>query len=311
MKTKNIFSPLGLNGVILAIILSGCIVDETTVYQDSGTVEITAQPVVFATRTGDVIHTRTTGKGNLWAENDSIGIYMLDKQENALDNSLAYNRKYFVKGFTQGDTDTSFVPASPEQTIYYPSSDNVRFIAYYPFKKTGALPGYINNYKYPIVLTRQQDTALIDVLYSNNLTDKAKDDEKAILQFNHVLAKLVINVLPESGTDISTAGMKASIDSMTANASFNLANSTFTQETIQNFNMFGVGKMTPDYNRDDTVFQAIIIPHTTEEGEKVQFVTSKQQFTWKIPAGTEFNAGKVHTYTITLKGNGSTNATNP
>jgi formylglycine-generating enzyme required for sulfatase activity len=261
--------------------------------------------VKLAASTGQPATRTTYGDSTIWVNNDSIGVYMMAHND-AIDLSIAENRLYTV---VDGSLPTVFLqPATINQTIYYPNSGNVQFIAYYPWK-AGATGGIID-YKYPVDISNQADTTHLDLLYTfdDNGTSgyaRAQAHSTVNLKFDHMMSKIIVNVTtathPSPG--ITIQGMKATINSMPAKATFKLADSTLVDVgQPQAIGMYGIAHPAAGY---DTTYQAIVIPHSIAAGqEKIQFVTGEgRQFTWIIPqaAIAGFARGMVYTFNLTLQ----------
>jgi formylglycine-generating enzyme required for sulfatase activity len=269
-------------------------------------------PVRFAS--GSAM-TRTSNAGNDWVQGDTIGIYMMLHGGN-ISAKIADNRSYKASG--NGPVKINFDAAPSSQTMYYPSG-SVDFIAYYPFRPNGTGAGAVNTgFLYPIDVSNQEDTAHIDVLYSNNATDNTVANNPVELQFNHVLSRIVIQVLGENSVTID--GTSAKIVGMPVTQTLKLEDGTLDPATLGEktfFNIIGIdtglilksaGNPDVDY---DTTYQAIVIPHTLSADpseDVIQFVTGNgKMFSWKITGTssktiTALEGGKSYTFWLNLTG---------
>lgn len=164
----------------------------------------------------------TRVSNNQWEENDAIGLYMHKFGQQLSDASVydnAANCKYMVS--TSGEVQ----PASELDKIYYPSKDNVNFIAYYPFCNT---EGYSVN----LNVSRQDNPAAIDFLYSNNLKNIAATTTPQQLNFTHQLSKVIFNITPSAEMSVEDLkGGSITIRNTISNATFSLVDGSITLGT--------------------------------------------------------------------------------
>ena len=260
-----------------------------------------AAPVRFSSDNSG-IPTRTGTGENAWMAGDSIGIYMMKEADNNLANSIADNRAYRVTSDGSGGIEFT---ASLSQAISYPSDGSVNFIAYYPYKPSGGKPGNISNYIYPVDVSRQQNLALIDVLYGANETPQ--DNGAVNLKFEHKLSKIVLYITPDPGVVLHN--MKGIVNGMPSKGTLDLNTGTVTPASEKRvFDIFGAGRPPDDkkLTDNDTTFEAIVIPHSVNDPldnhiASIQFMTSQQkQYTW-IPDRFELESGYVYYFTINFK----------
>ncbi|GAB6012881.1 fimbrillin family protein [Viscerimonas tarda] len=288
MKTFKLFSAVKLMLLAVVILLPACSQDEDLYSGDDRT------PVSFVTQitVDNVSRTRTTAQGNQWLADDSIGIYMI-AAGGTISSSLAANSEYHA--VTGNSSTSNFEPANDNATIYYPQSGNVDFVAYYPYSES------ITNFSYPVNVSLQSNPAAIDLLYSNNVKNKAKSQtEPATLQFTHRLSKLILNVVKGNGmaaADFSSA--TASIAGMPATAQFALSDATLSGKTLST--AFAALKVATETGSDAS-FEAILIPQAAGEfaNRKVTFNIGGELYVWSIPDNAVFEQGKQHIYTITV-----------
>jgi hypothetical protein len=286
--------------IISLALLQACITEDTIIPATMPE----AVPVRFSSDNSG-IPTRTGSGDNAWMAGDSIGIYMMSEPENNLANSIADNRAYRVT--TSDNGDIAFTAGS-SQTIFYPFDGNVNFVAYYPYKPTGGKPGNISNYVYPVDVSRQQNLALIDVLYGANETPQAYGSEAVNLKFEHKLSKIVLYITSDPGVVLHD--MKGIINGMPAMASLNLNTGVVTAANEKRvFDIFGAGRP-PDNEKitdNDTTFEAIVVPHLVNNPPDthtttIQFMTSQQkQYTWDIPDGLNIEPGYVYYFKLSFR----------
>ncbi len=258
-----------LSAAIAALALFSC--------NKENTAEVDTEPVAVQFTNGVI----TRASGAEWAQGDKVGIYMFTTSTTTPygDNS---NVEY-TNSAKAGSTAT-FSVVDAAQTIYYPLDDtNVDFLSYYPFSdsKVGA-----EDHIYEVDVNDQTNKPAIDLLISNNLTDKAVNTVALEFNFYHALAQL--NVVVNSGEG------SPSLDGLdiTVSGLINSADYTITSDEID----FGTTAAT-----DLTILdgEAIVIPQTatisfvvTTTDNSIGFETSS--------SSVVFEQGKITTVTLTL-----------
>ncbi|GHT35212.1 hypothetical protein AGMMS49574_24140 [Bacteroidia bacterium] len=290
--------------------LQACTMEETMNADPSITPTAELTPVPFTSATGSGAVTRTANGGDSWLTGDSIGIYMV-RMGDPINLSIADNRIFLVEDGTKPQPN-NLLPADISQSIYYPSTGKVWFAAYYPYLREGT--GGIMDYKYPINLSNQRDTAGIDLLYAMENNDAkggvgydAGDIANAVeLHFKHKLSKIVLNVNRAVAT--VSAPKSASINSMPATGTLDLNTGQLSDPSLVTPSLIGMLPLPPsDPATFDTTFQAIIIPHSiVPSKEIVQILTAHRQFSWMIPndltiPDDKFEGGKIYTFNLALK----------
>lgn len=260
-----------LSAAIAALALSSC--------NKETTAEIGTEPVAVQFTNGVI----TRASGSEWAQNDKVGIYMFTTATTTPygDNS---NVEYYNSAVA-GETAT-FEVQETAKTIYYPlDGTNVDFVAYYPYSSTEVSA---TDYLYPVDVNsaNQAKPTEIDLLISNNLTDKAVNTSALEFNFYHALAQLEIVVNSGVGSP--------SIDGLgiTVKGLINSAEYTITSDDID----FGTTEAT-----DLTILnqEAIVIPQTAE----ISFVVTTTDNTagYETTASSvTFEQGKITTVTLTL-----------
>ncbi|GHV30347.1 hypothetical protein FACS1894177_02760 [Bacteroidia bacterium] len=215
-----------------------------------------------------------------WALNDPVGIFMTGA-------ATADNRKYTVSNVASG----ALVPDGAGNTLAFPQSGSVDFIAYYPWKNGQTLGNY------PVDVSDQSNPATIDLLYSNNATGKDESSNPVNLTFNHALAKLKMTVT--AGTGISNLlGLTAvEIQNTGTTAGFKLSNGT-------DFNITATGNITPR-QASPVIYEAILIPGPASGS--VKFTVDGNDYFWHIGAlNINFEQNKLYNYTVTVNKGGIT-----
>ena len=180
------------------------------------TVETSQIPVTFS---GRVLSTRVIG--NNWEDKDPIGIFMIKTDE--IFSSLSIIENAGNKKYVFSEENQSIVPATEQDTIYYPAKDKVDFIAYYPYTTK------LVNFTIPIYVGNQNIQSNIDLLYSNNLKNISLTTEKQKLSFEHKLTKLKLIIKRGNGiTAEQMQGATITIENIPAKGSFSLTSAALT-----------------------------------------------------------------------------------
>ncbi len=263
-----------------AIALISCNKDETASQQG---------PVEVRFRSGIV----SRAAGNAWAAGDQVGIFMKTAGEALASGSIsmgADNRLYTAAAGSSVALTASDTPT--DQTIYYPFSGSVDFIAYYPYRST------ITGYSYPVNVADQSDQASIDLLWSNDAAGKNKNSVDVALTFAHKLTRIVINASAGEGlVAADLTGLTIKIKGMNTAAPFNLASGAL-----------GTANTPVDITAKTVTagsgYCAIILPATlaTAGAAKLELSLNNaddDKFGYDIPAMTLL-PGTTYTWNITL-----------
>ncbi|MGL4666313.1 MAG: fimbrillin family protein [Saezia sp.] len=231
----------------------------------------------------------TKASGATWGPNDEVGIFMVTAGSTTISEG-ADNRLYTTTG---GNAFTTLTP------IYYPQSGNVDFIAYYPHVASQTLSA-----TYLVNVATQTSQAAIDLLYSNNATAKSKGAATVPLTFKHQLSKVIINTTAGDGlTAADLTNMTVTIKGMNTAAPFNLATGLLEASTTP-------ADITALPVAMGSKYEAIVLPASLAVGAlKMDFALNNAKnevFTRTNTAEEVFEAGKVYTYTITVKRTGVT-----
>jgi endonuclease G len=245
-------------------------------------IDVAANEVRFsASINGQLV---TKAANNAWDANDAIGVFM--KTGTGLSNALASNKSYTT---TAGDGE--FKPTATDQAIFYPETGTVDFVAYYPYKQ--ALAGT----SYSVNVTDQTNQAAIDLMYAQ-ANGISRSSNAAQLVFAHQLSKLEITVKNGTGVPALT-GLSATIVGLKTTAAFDLASGTLSsQAQVANI------QAKTGVKNGVTIAEAIVVPTTDETGTKVVFAIAGKTYTWTLPAGARFDAGKKYTAEVELRGQG-------
>lgn len=256
------------------MVLNACKKDEKSVdFLNDGKVR-------FTSSINSEVATRATE--NAWDANDNIGVFMTSSVGNT---ALSGNKKYTTTG-------NGNFSAQGEDIISYPADGgDVNFVAYYPFQEN--LTGNIVK----VDISSQANPAAIDLMYSNNAKNFNKNSAAdPALEFNHQLAKVVLNI--KAGTGLSSIdGVTASFEGMNTKADFDL-NTGMLSAPSEPANIAA----RVSASGTDQMASVILLPVDDATGKTVTFsVPSGETYTWSLPTGTKFEKGKKYIYNIVLQ----------
>jgi formylglycine-generating enzyme required for sulfatase activity len=278
MKTINFLSA----AILAATVLASCSrSDEPATVNDRVEVRFSASTAEIQTRVTD----------NSWTAGDPVGIYMIKADPGALaaGNIVedAGNRQYTASADGAG---VSFTP-QPGETIYYPVSGNVEFIAYHPYSAT--VP---SDFKLPVSVAVQIDPSKIDVLYAKTNGGYNKSKNPVDLQFTHRLVKLAFSISAGEGVTESLNGLTVNITGQQTEATLNLVDGTVTATGA-------TAVITANTVTDGSAYGAIVLPSSSVAGMMFAFTTAAGGvYEVAVPAGS-WASGKKYTYEVTLKRN--------
>ena len=259
--------------------------------------------VSFSSNIIKVTPPTTRAAGDIWHENDSIGIFMFEEAMTNIVEGMG-NVKYTTEA---GGVKGSFTAAN--KVIYFPDNgDKVRFMSYYPF--TANLTG--NTYK--VNVSDQTNQPAIDLLYSfdtNAKYDKTSPDKKVSLVFDHMLTKININVKPGDGLEVEDIeNIIVTLEGFNTKADFNLISGVLSdpsdnETTITPLVITAKGGYVVSSD-------AIIIPTANPSSAKIVFNLNNGDdteeinsdiFTWTFKEKALEN-GYEYVYDVTVKRSG-------
>ncbi|HBG41001.1 MAG TPA: hypothetical protein DDW85_06265 [Porphyromonadaceae bacterium] len=273
----------------------------TSCNQDEPAPEVNDGRVHFASGISGV-QTRVGGtKGDEWDGNESIGIFMVKNATSEIAEK-AENILYTTTSIGKSATFTSTTP------IYYPVDidTKVDFVAYHPYDKNNKEP--FPDELYEISLTDQTNQSAIDFMYARADNDgksfNKENNQPVNLVFNHILSKLVLNVLKGDGVTDDLQGLEVKIKGVNTTCIFNFETGKAEGEGLT------LGEALIPYNAGNNTFEAIIAPNIFNDIDDtylVEFTVGGNTYTWKmldnIAEIKEFESGKKYTFNITLTKN--------
>ena len=287
----SIFLPLkiGLMGIFLLVMLlfSGCSEEDNSTNNEEN----------IAINFSLALQSTPAWKRQL-TEGDPNGMFMLSGGSMLSDGTIsgADNLKYTV-------SNTGTILPEDNTQIYYPQSDNVDFIAYYPYGEKGSSDFQVTSqYSYNISVSNQSNPTSIDMLYAKS-TNIAKSNAPVTLTFSHILSRITLNLKAGDGfsaQDISgLTAEQLTFSGMPVEAILSLQDGSLAANESASFHPLKAETAMTNY---DMTFSAIIIPHTSEEYSNRTLVLniSGKEYTWNIPASEVFNKGNNYTYPVTV-----------
>lgn len=225
---------------------------------------------------------QTRATDDKWDKGDAIGIYMKENGD-PLDAGtvIAKNAKYTTTG------NGMFTSQSSTHDLTFPlDKSKVDFVAYYPY-------GSVNSaFEYSFNLTDQSNQGAIDLLYSNNARGLNSSSAAVELNFDHKLAKMVVNLAKTGG---SINNVSVTIKGMNSKGKLSLTDGSVTSTTKANIKMKA--------NSKDAVAEAIVMPAESLDGIELEILNGKDGYRFKLSDAVNIKsleAGYKHTYDITL-----------
>lgn len=264
--------------LFLILFICACTQDESTNI-DQGT----QYQLSFTSQIARNTPTRTTDTN--WEANDCIGVYMKQTGEQLTAASIC-NEVENVE-FITSLGDGNFIPSG--QSVYFPQSSRVDFIAYYPYADLQS------PFVYPIDLTNQTDLSAIDLMYADNLTNMDARPNALYLQFKRQLSRVSFKItLPETASH----EIEVKLHNITTKADFQLADGVIVSDATSNetitFNTVVANHV--------ATAKAILLPSSSPITAKLQVVYNGKSYSKEITFA-QLDKGTQYLYTINLSGN--------
>ena len=285
----------------IAVIAAGAFIS-CNQNDDKTTPSESRKGVYFSSNIIKVSSAKTRMTGNVWAVNDSIGIFMFSETTTDVVEGME-NIKYVS---TNADIIGEF--EAGDETIFFPDNgDKVRFMSYYPYTTS------IEDNTYKVDVSEQEDQSAIDLLYSfdtDTKYDKTTKDKKVSLVFNHKLTKISINVKPGDGLEKEDLeDIIITLEGFSTKADFDLISGTLSDISDKKI-------ITPSVITTIDGFvvssEAIIIPTANPSSAKIVFNLNNGDetegvkndiFTWTFKENALEN-GYEYVYNVTVKRSG-------
>ena len=188
---------------------------------------------------------------------------------------------------------------TPSTTQYFPASgSSINISAYYPSTASTETNGFV------VALDQAGSSAddaykAADLMYAT-VTGITKQSSTPTLEFNHKMSKIKVSLL--AGTGIQTTEINAAtvtLKDVIYKGTFVPATGNFTASNETG----DKGDVIIARNAGTTAHSAIVIPQDVA-GKIIEVTIGSTAKEYTIPTSTEFEAGKVYAYTITLNATG-------
>lgn len=275
MKVKCFFSAF-----VMLLFFVNCSEDNSIEHEVEKEVKVTA---TFKGIASDR-NASTRVANNMWEDGDAIGLFMLSSGGTLDHNALASNVKYVSNGTV------SFTNPSDNKTFYPFNSENVDFIAYYPYQES------INNFMYEIDVSIQDKLSDIDLLYSNDIKSVNSSLDVVDFKLKHQLVKVVVNLKPVvKGLQLNNFDVK--ISNVNTNASFSFKNGEI-------INKSNIGDVSFNIDLANKRAEAILIPEDDLTNIDINIMVDGTSYAFPLKNSTTencFNQSQQYTYSIQLK----------
>ncbi|MCC8035926.1 MAG: fimbrillin family protein, partial [Rikenellaceae bacterium] len=221
--------------------------------------------------------------------NDAIGVYMIENGSTLSATSIvdgAANKKFTTAG--TGD----FVHATQSDQIRFPESGSVDFIAYYPYRQT------ITDYKYPIDVSDQTESADIDFMYAK-ADGYSKSSSSVTLTFKHSLSAIRLSIEDQEGNSLS--GMTVALEGLNTEAEYSLVDKSITNLS----NIADIETVVSNVSGAAAQADAILIPASGLSGVNLKIYVPSSGMEYNEDFNYELKAETRHLYAIVLKGDGT------
>ena len=274
--------------MLAALMMAGCSNEVEEQVMDSRRVPLQIN--------GDINMLMTRAADEHWDDNDAIGVYMVNGENNSIVGNVSNYRYTVVTGGQNG----TFIPADENNTAYFPENGTaVNVMAYYP-------QGNVDNGKLSLDLSDQSEQPRIDLM-SARAEGASKSSPTVNLQFKHRLTKLFFNI----EGDVNTDGINATIGNQYTDIQYDILNDELLiAEGSEKENI-----VMKYWNLDEGTnrfVEAIVLPNegnNSAEDRKLTFQLNEKIFDATISNSTKFEAGKKYTYNVKFETTSSGNIT--
>lgn len=242
----------------------------------------------------------TRAYDELWNKGDAIGIYMLNSTK-----AEASNRKYTT---AVEDATASGTFSAADGDIYFPVDGSTRdFIAYYPHQSAVAADG-----TYTVSLGSQTPQKDIDLMRSEKVTGKHKNDASVAFRFHHKLVKIEVNIKTGTGMEgVNLAGTTVTLTNQPLTGTFNVltedaeatADAATEEKPLQDIEFCTAS--------DGRKYEAIVFPAESTKGMTMKFIvpaiSETVPFTFTVnnaESSQKFEAGKKYLYAVFINKRG-------
>jgi len=223
---------------------------------------------------------------NQFEASDEVGLYM-KRAGQALAIPSVYSNADNLRMSLSGQDLVSDPP------VMYPESDNVDFIAYYPYTALVS-----SDYTIDVNVTGQALGLPTEVLYSNNVRNQVPTPQPVTLEFQYSFAKLEITVIGGENSPLIEDDfefMTASINGMFTQAKLQLTNGEVTnRQEKETITLYKISN-----NATSTTFEALVLPHMVADGE-ISFVFNAGGVNFQHKQTVSYDSHSLYKHTFAL-----------
>ena len=254
---------------IAAMLATGCSKDKNGLKEADNGVRFTSNiPAITATP-------RATDDGK-WESGDKIGVFMMPAGQGITKALPKTNAMYSAQA---AGTNTSEFTATGNDLLSYPSSGNVDFIAYHPYKidLTGT------------TINIDVKASPIDYLYTKQPTaNVAKTAQKVTLNFNYVLPIVRFEFTDDAGNVVNAADItNLVVKELRYKGTLDLANGALSVANDQS-------------NLSVTANKLLLVPQTAKV--VLTFTYKGKNYTWNAADNFTFAEATAYTFKAKLLG---------
>ena len=254
---------------IAAMLATGCSKDKNGLKEANNGVRFTSNiPAITATP-------RATDDGK-WESGDKIGVFMMPAGQGITKALPKTNAMYSAQA---AGTNTSEFTATGNDLLSYPSSGNVDFIAYHPYKTdlTGT------------TIDIDVKASPIDYLYTKQPTaNVAKTAQKVTLNFNYVLPIVRFEFTDDAGNVVNAADItNLVVKELRYKGTLDLANGALSVANEQS-------------NLSVTANKLLLVPQTAKV--VLTFTYKGKNYTWNAADNFTFAEATAYTFKAKLLG---------
>ncbi len=231
---------------------------------------------------GSVENQNTRLANDKWEKGDAIGIYMKESGRSFTGSTLiASNVRYVTEG------DGAFAPAKHAEELRYPlDNKKVDFVAVHPYKSVNAA------YEYAINIENQENQTTLDLMLADNATNMGSSDKDVSLNFERMMAKIVVNLSSTGGLE---SNPRVNIKGINRKGVFSLTDNTISQSSKGDIRM----KM----NKSTGVAEAIVMPAASVDHIDMEIIHGTKGYNFSLSDAVnirELSAGYKYELNISL-----------
>lgn len=272
--------------MLAALMMAGCSNEVEEQVMDSKRVPLQIN--------GDINMLMTRAADDHWDDNDTIGVYMVNGENNSIVGNVSNYRYTVVKGGQNG----TFIPADENNTAYFPEDGTaVDVVAYYPQRN-------VDNGKLSLDLSDQNEQPDIDLM-SARAENASKSSPTVNLGFKHRLTKLFFKI----EGDVNTDGINATISNQYTKIQYDILNDKLLIADGSEKENIVMKYWNLDKGTNRFV-EAIVLPNDENNSavdRQLTFQLNEKIFNATISNSTTFEAGKKYIYKVKFEQTSSGN----